>query len=146
MPNPKFAVKYQGVNDTWVDYFHDARARWNRTHTNYNTGVAISYASSANAYMTAGRYAESWYGLYTPSGSREINRSFKIQVNARSLAEKASNLTNWIASTSTHELGHALSLKDNPNTSSASLMKYSRNRSSQIAPSPYDVSEVKRIY
>jgi len=144
MPGTTFNVKYVGVNDTYVHLFNDARSRWNKTTS---TGVSLGRSSSAAASMTAGRYSASWYGLYSPSGVRGINRAFKIQVNARTLQrDSGSNFTKWIASTSTHELGHGLSLADNPGTGRASLMKHSRNRTTVYAPQAYDIEEVRRIY
>lgn len=144
MPSTKFTVRYVGVNPTWTKHFDDSRTRWNNTS---GTGVKIGKSSGAAATMTAARYDQSWYGLYSPSGIRNINRAFTIKVNAKKLsADAGSNLSKWIDSTSTHELGHALSLADNPNTSKASLMKHSRNRTTVIKPQSYDISEVKRIY
>jgi hypothetical protein len=144
MPGTKFNVKYVGVNDTYVGLFNDARSRWNKTT---NTNVSIGKTTTAAASMTAGRYSATWYGLYTPSGVRSINRAFTIQVNARTLqSDSGSNFTKWIASTSTHELGHGLSLADNPGTSRASLMKHDRNRTTVYAPQAYDIEEVRRIY
>ncbi|WP_420363259.1 hypothetical protein AABM26_02315 [Curtobacterium aetherium] len=139
MSSPKFNVKYVGVNNTYVHLFDDARSRWNKTTS---TGVSIGKSSSAVASMTAGRYRATWYGLYTPSYG-----AFKIQVNARTLErDSGSNFTKWIASTSTHELGHGLSLNDNPRNSYPSLMKHSRDRTTVYAPQSYDIREVRRIY
>lgn len=143
MPTRSFNVKPSGINDTWVGFLDTSRANWNGS----GAGTSIGRSSSAAAVFTAGRYSASWYGLYTPHGIRGINRTFTIQVNARTLeADSGSNFTKWILSTSTHELGHALSLADNPNTSSSSLMKHSRNRTTLQKPTSYDVSEVQRIY
>jgi predicted Zn-dependent protease len=52
---------------------------------------------------------------------------------------------NWIRGTAVHELGHALSLADNP-PKSPSIMRYDRNRDLLISPTQYDKDEVKRIY
>ncbi len=82
------------------------------------------------------------------SGSRS-SRSFQIKVNATTLWRDTKSIPKydkWVRSTTTHELGHALSLADNPNTSKVSLMKHSRDRSKVQTPQPYDKSEVKRIY
>lgn len=143
MPSRSFSVKPVGINDTWIGYLDTARGNWN----NAGAGTSVKRSSSAAATFTAGRYSSSWYGLYSPSGVRGINRTFAIKVNAATLqADSGSNFTKWILSTCTHELGHALSLADNPNTTKASLMKHSRNRASVQKPQSYDVSEVKRIY
>ena len=142
MPSKKNSVKYVGINSTYVNQFNNARFRWNAL-----SGVTFGKSNSAKNTMTAARYSSSWYGLYTSKGPRNNSRTFTIQVNVRSLqAASGGNMSKWIASTSAHELGHALSLKDNPNTSKSSLMKHSRNRSTAIGPQSYDVSEVKRIY
>lgn len=143
MPSRKNSVKYVGVNSSYVNQFDNARFRWNGAVS----GVTFGKSNAAKNTMTAGRYSASWYGYYTATGPRNSSRTFTIQVNARTLSRDAgSNLTKWIASTTTHELGHALSLADNPNTSKSSLMKHSRNRSTIISPQSYDVSEVNRIY
>ncbi|WP_017581884.1 zinc metalloprotease [Nocardiopsis valliformis] len=142
--SPRFSVRYTGVNDTYVNRFNTSRGNWNRT-TNTNVSITRSTSSSVNRTMTAARYNDSWYGLYTPSGTRN-NRRFVIRVNARTLArDSGSNMTAWILSTTVHELGHALSLADNPRTSSLSIMKHNRNRT-RTTPYAYDVSEVRRIY
>ncbi|MEU9758675.1 hypothetical protein [Streptomyces sp. NPDC047985] len=143
MPSPKFNVKDVGINPTWVGFLDTGRKNWN----NAKAGASIGRKSSAKATFTAGRYSQSWYGLYSPSGLRPINRIFSIKVNARTLSRDAgSKMTEWSRSTTTHELGHALSLDDNPKTKKASLMKHSRNRATVQKPLAYDVSEVKRIY
>lgn len=143
MPSRKNSVKYVGVNSWYVNQFDNARFRWNGAVS----GVTFGKSNAAKNTMTAGRYSASWYGYYTATGARNSSRTFTIQVNARTLSrDSGSNMTNWVASTTTHELGHALSLADNPNTSKSSLMKHSRNRSTIIGPQAYDVSEVVRIY
>jgi hypothetical protein len=143
MPSRTFNVKPTGINDTWVGFLDTARGNWNAT----SAGTHIGRSSSAAANFTAGRYSASWYGLYSPHGIRGINRTFTIQVNARTLeADSGANFTKWILSTSTHELGHSVSLADDPSTSAASLMKHSRNRTTVQKPTAYDISEVLRIY
>ncbi|MCE0446368.1 hypothetical protein LT493_21600 [Streptomyces tricolor] len=138
MPKRSFSVKTVGINSEWVKYFDTARGNWN----NAGVGASIKRKSSAKPSFTAGNYNQSWYGLHAPSGSRP-NRSFQIKVNAKTLWRDTGNIPKydkWVRSTSTHELGHALSLADNPNTSKASLMKHSRDRSKIQKPQPYDKS------
>lgn len=143
MPSRSWNVKAVGINDTWVGFLDTGRKNWN----NAGAGANIGRTSGAKAEFTAGRYSQSWYGIYSPSGFRHINRVFKIKVNARTLErDSGTHMTEWCRSTATHELGHGLSLDDNPNTSKASLMKHSRNRTTVQKPQPYDVSEVKGIY
>ncbi len=53
----------------------------------------------------------------------------------------------WAKFTSTHELGHGLSLADNPSTTMASVMKYvSSTATPGTYPRTYDINEVARIY
>ncbi len=143
MPGKSFNVRVFGVNPTWQGHFNTARANWNNAPG--GIGVSIGQTTTANASMTAASYSASWYGIYTPYNTR-ATRSFTIQINSRTLANDSPNLTAWIESTSTHELGHALSLADNPNTTAISLMKHDRDRANNRRPQSYDRREVVRIY
>lgn len=143
MPRSHFSFQAQGVNDVWKNYFSRAAQRWSN---NTAMDADIGFVTISGNKMTAANYSQSWYGMYTPYGIRSL-RTFLIQVNSRTLiVDGGSNSSLWIASTSTHELGHALSLADNPSTTRASLMKHSRNRTLIISPQSYDVDEVNRIY
>ncbi|GAA1458777.1 hypothetical protein NE857_27595 [Nocardiopsis exhalans] len=140
----RFTVRYGAVNDNWIGYFNTGRINWNNT-SNTNISITRTTSTSVNRVITAGRYTENWYGIYSPSGTR-ANRSFSIRINARRLAEDSgSNMSAWCRSTSLHEFGHALSLADNPNTTRLSVMKHSRDRT-RITPYAYDTAEVRRIY
>ncbi len=142
MPGKTFSVRYVGVNTTYTTHFNTARSNWNGA----GIGVSITTSSSASATMTAGSYTtQSWYGIYTPSCIRAC-RSFSIQLNAHTITRDSPNVSAWIRSTATHELGHALSLADNPNTTAISLMKHSRDRTAVQTPQAYDRNEVVRIY
>lgn len=96
--------------------------------------------------MTAGNYPQSWYGLYTPRW--DWGNTYTIQINASTLSDDAPSgqYWTWVLSTTTHELGHSLRLNDNPNTSSTSLMKHSRNRSTVGSPTAYDTANVRSCY
>lgn len=144
MPSRSFNFKTQGINPAWVGFFDTARSRWNSS----GAGTSIGRSSSAAATVTAGNWTFSWYGRYTPSGIRWLNRTFLIEVNAtRISADAGSNYDAWVLSTCTHEFGHALSLADNPPTSANnSLMRHDRNRTTVGWPTTYDVNEVKDIY
>lgn len=145
MPAKNFTVRYVNANSTYVGYFDTARSNWNNAPG--GIGVAIGKNTTANATMTAGNYTtQSWYGLYTPTNPRTINRYFAIQINATTITRDSPNVPAWIRSTTTHELGHALSLADNPNTTAISLMKSNRDRTATQVPQAYDRSEVVRIY
>lgn len=133
-----FSVRPVGINDTWIGYLDTSRGYWNAT----SAGAHLTRSSTSKNTYTAGRWNYSWGGRYTPSGSGS-SRTFKVEVNVQYLEARAgSNLTKWILSTTTHELGHGLKLADNPGTSRASLMKYDRDPAKIYKPQPYDVSEV----
>lgn len=144
MSNRSFNVKYTSVNDQWVGGFNTARSRWNSA----GVGASIGYSGRSTANMTAGRYSDSWFGLYIPRN--DWGNTFTIKVNARALsASSASNqYWNWVLSTSTHELGHSLRLPDNPipGNPNGSLMNHSRNRNTVGWPTSYDKSFVRRCF
>lgn len=142
MPTRTFNYRTHGINPTWVSYFDTGNIRWNQRVNSH-----IGRSNSAAADATAGRYGQSWYGQHDPHGARNINRTFTIKINIELLSARAgSNLEKWILSTTTHELGHALSLADNPNVGDASIMKHDRNRTTSQLPTAYDIREVERIY
>lgn len=141
MPSRTFNYRTHGVNSWWVASFDTGNIRWNQRVSSH-----IGRSTSAKADATAGSYSQSWYGLYSPHGVRGINRTFTIQINSRTLSRDSTDFQKWVWSTTTHELGHSLSLADDPNTSQASIMKHNRNRTTSQFPTAYDISEVNRIY
>lgn len=138
MPSTSFTVRPLNINSTWVGYLDTARGYWNSS----GAGASITRTTTSASTYTAGRWTYSWAGRYTPYGSGS-SKHFTVEVNVQFIEGRAgSNLTKWILSTSTHELGHGLKLADNPSTSKASLMKYDRDPAVIYKPQPYDVSEV----
>ncbi|WP_141538601.1 hypothetical protein [Isoptericola jiangsuensis] len=141
----QFSVQITGVNSTWNGYLKNGITKWSATYS--ETGTSIANSSNSPRKMTASNYNTTWLGLYTPSGTRS-NRSFTIKANASRINDMTGGtFARWAKFTSTHELGHALSLADNPNTTRASVMKY-RAASSDPGSTPYsyDRDEVVRIY
>lgn len=139
----KFNVQISGVNSTWYNHIKAGVNSWNGIPASRPSITVLDPTPSRVA--TAGSYSATWYGLYTPTLTRE-NRAFTIKVNARTLTRDAgSNLTSWARSTSTHEFGHALSQADNPSTPSLSIMKHSRDRT-RITPYNYDINGVRSVY
>lgn len=139
-----FNVKYVNVSDNWASRFDDARSRWNSA----GAGAFIGRSSDSTATMSAGRYTgQSWYGHYT---TRKVNlvMTFTIEVNWLAIQSDSPEpaFWTWVASTSTHELGHSLRLNDNPPTASVSLMKHGRNRATVVSPQSYDVQNVLACY
>lgn len=141
MPSATFSIKPWNYNSTWQSPLNSALASWNATSTPAN----ITKSTSATATLTVSSTSDTWYGLYTPTGIWPF-RSFTIKLNSRTIGADATNLSNFIKSAFAHELGHSLSLGDNPTTSSSSLMKHSRNRNTLYLPQNYDVAEVNAYY
>jgi hypothetical protein len=144
MPSRTFNYRTHGINDTWVGFYDTGNIRWNQ-----RVNSRIGRSTSAAADATAGSYSASWYGEYDPHGVRGVNRTFTIRMNSRTinLDYSTSRRPTAIPAFITHELGHALSLADNPNTTRSSIMKYSDVTPLRVlVPQPYDIEEVERIY
>lgn len=144
MPTRNFNYRTHGVNDTWVSIYDTGNIRWNQ-----HAGARLGRSTSASADATAGRYSESWYGIYQPHRSRS-NRTFTIRLNARTLLDKFGNGRLVAAGQvgATHELGHALSLAHiGPRHITDSIMDYDDIDDLRVQlPTSYDRSEVERIY
>lgn len=139
----RFNVQITGVNSTWYTHIKAGSDAW----TNWgpaDTRITVVDPTPGRT-ATAASYSATWYGLYSPAGTR-ANRTFTIQLNTRTLERDAgTQLTSWARGTSTHEFGHALSQADNPNTSSLSIMKHSRDRT-RLVPYTYDIEGVRDAY
>lgn len=72
--------------------------------------------------------------------------NFCVKINANTIEHDATNTSNFVMSTITHEFGHVFRLCDNPSTSMASIMKYSRNRNTMTGPQQFDIRNVNNIY
>jgi hypothetical protein len=141
----RFSVEITGVNPTWYGHLQHGVTAWNNTYS--SSGALLGITGTSNKEMTAGNYSTTWLGQYSPSGTR-ANRTFLIRANARRIAEmEGSTFSTWARFTSTHELGHALSLADNPNTTSASVMKYVASSGTPgTTPRTHDINDVAATY
>jgi len=119
------------------------------------TSVARIYMQAGQGNITInGRDIKAYFSnelleniVNQPLATVEQVGQYDIKVNVRTLlADAGSNFSQWCYSTTTHEVGHSLSLADNPNTTQASIMKHNRNRTTAQFPTGYDSSEVRRIY
>ena len=131
-------------NSTWIGILDGGRAAW----TNSSANVSISISSYSSNKIEAGRYDDTWYGLNTQTynTSTGYTTSFVIKINARTISNDATNVTNFAKSTVVHEFGHSFWLCDNPSTSSSSIMKYSRNRNTMTTPQTFDINNVNGKY
>jgi hypothetical protein len=141
MPSAHLLVKPYSYNTTWQTPMDQSLSNW------YNTPTPAWFekSSSASNWVEAASFADTWYGTYTYWGSGS-SRYFRIQLNSRMIAGDATNFSNFVQSVFVHEMGHALSLLDNPATDQASIMKYSRDRNTMTKPQAYDISEVNNYY
>lgn len=145
-----FAVKLAGtMNSTWRGYLHSGVSAWNSTYS--QTGTLISVTSgSTNKSIQLGALPSGTIGRYQYGGSR-ADRTFAITVDAQQIIDspqRIASIAKWAKFTTMHELGHGLSLKDNPSTGSASIMKYKPMSWTGVYGSPraYDKNAVATIY
>lgn len=104
--------------------------------------VNIYLNKKANNTIYSGSYADSWIGYYSYYTKKGKTYKFNIYLNDRLLANQSNN---YKQSTLVHELGHALSLADNP-PGVQSIMRYDRNRNTMIVPQQDDINGVKSFY
>jgi hypothetical protein len=142
MPTASFSIRPYNYNDLWQPNLDRGLRNWFNTPTPAN----IYKSSTSRSWLEAAPFADTWYGLRTYWGSRDSSRYFRIRLNSREIAAHATNFGNFVTSCFVHELGHALSLADDPKTSSASIMKYNRNRNTMTTPQQYDINDVNNIY
>ncbi|WP_326722952.1 hypothetical protein OHT59_29710 [Streptomyces sp. NBC_00243] len=141
MPSASFSIRTFSYNPSWQGPLTNGISNWNGTAT----PAAIGTLSNSRNTLTATSYSDTWYGLFTSSGPRDSSRTFTIKLNSRTIARDATNFSNMVTRVFSHELGHGLSMADNPSTSSSSIMKYTA-WSTLVKPTAYDIAEVNRIY
>lgn len=138
-----FNIKPYSYNDTWMPPLNRALSNWNATAT----PAYIVKDSGSRSWLQAASFSATWYGLYTPYGTRS-SRYFRIQLNARTISADASNWANFVTSSFTHEFGHRLSLNDISDGThcTTAIMSYCRNRNVMHAPQSHDISDVNAYY
>ena len=144
-PNSTVDIYPYSFNTTWQTAMDQALNNWN----NSSAGVTFIKSSSSQNYIYVDDY--SWdpyiYGMNNPIGLFPPTiLAFSIQLDSGEITSRATNLSNFITSCFVHELGHSIWLKDNPNTTSSSIMKGSRVRDTMTNPSAYDVANVDSKY
>jgi|SRR5690554_362848 len=145
-----FTVRFAGtMNSTWRGYVQSGISAWNSTYSQTGTLISTTTGSSSKS-LQLGALPSGTIGRYQYGGSR-ANRTFAITVDAQQIIDspqRVSSVAKWAKFTAMHELGHALSLKDNPSTGSASIMKYKPMSWTGVYGSPraYDKNAVASIY
>jgi hypothetical protein len=143
MPDAHFYIQPYEYNDLWQPALDQALANWFNTPTPAWIEKSENAASSLNASF----FDDTWYGLYMPFGERDSGRHFEIRLNSRTIARDAVDFPGFVTGVFVHELGHALSMHDNPPVDSdASIMRHDRDRETMRTPQQYDIDEVNNIY
>ena len=99
------------VSDSyWYGPIDVAAGRWNGSGAYTSIHRLTSGTSGGKVYAKI--YPDSWYGFYTPYNEKCYNRTFQIQVNARTIVRDypPSQHDAQNKRVLAHEMGHALSL------------------------------------
>src|SRR5690606_18505546 len=137
------------MNSTWRGFLRDGVSAWNGTYSSTGTVISIT-TGSTNKSVRLGSLPSGMIGRYQYGGTRS-DRTFVVTVDAEKIADapnRISSIGSWARFTTMHELGHALSLKDNPDTTSSTVMDYKPMSWTGVysAPRAYDRSAVASIY
>jgi hypothetical protein len=141
--NKSIPIKNYSYSSVWQIPMDAAVNSWNSS----NTSINFYKCSNTNNKITVSPFSFNEVGKLKPiivSGTELVE--FEIQLNSTTITNNAVNLNNYIQSVFVHELGHAIWLEGNPTTTEDSIMKYSRNRNTMIAPSSFDEASVNMKY
>lgn len=143
-PNKNIPVKSYSFNETWQVPMDKSLENWNDA----NAKVTFSKNSSSENSISAAQYEWEDYARNYLTVSGSTLTKFRVEMNARTISRDREDgkFGNFVQSVFVHELGHAIWLDDNPNTTSSSIMKYSRNRNTMTNPQTYDINNVKAKY
>ena len=118
---------------------------WN----NADTLVQFSVNTNSKNTAVAEQRADSWSGVCISTVSGVTTLRFDIILNERNIRAYAANLDKTISAVFAHELGHVISLRDNPylyGGSYDSLMNYIYDLNNFSKIPEYDVISVKMMY
>jgi len=127
-------------NNTWQPIIQAASNAWNNSGAGVTIQLKTSGVSDHEIYVSS--VEETWFGCTYPdliNSSGDVLKS-RIVLNTNRLN------TDIAQSTTVHELGHLLHLKDNPSMTDDTIMNYGRDRSTMLVPQLYDVCNVKIFY
>lgn len=134
------------LSTTWQSIVNSSMAAWNAANANVTIREASVSLLCSNS-VEVNEYDDTWYGLCSQTYSANgCTTKFTIRMNSRTISKDATNFSNFAQSTLVHEFGHVFWLCDEPDTSYASIMKYSRNRNTMIVPQQYDINNVRAMY
>jgi len=135
---------------SWQQGLQDGFNNWNSRST--NVSFAMNGTSNNEIWITS--YHDGRYGtIYDITVVGTQLRRFDISFNPIMIdlnRPQVTNLRNVVASTTAHELGHAVGLCDNPTVQGGvvmhSIMWTGRNRNNVTLPWPFDVQSVNWLY
>lgn len=135
------------VSSEYTNAVKNAVAAWNNaipitTGKKNKVKTLFYFDNKASNVIYSQERSESWVGAYSYYTKKGKTYKFNIYLNDRLLKNKSENYKQSVA---VHELGHALSLNDNP-PETQSIMRYDRNRNIMIVPQPDDIAGVKKQY
>lgn len=130
-------------NAVWQPAMQAGITNWNTR----NTRVTFVTNATSNNMITAGQFNDTWFGLASMQVSGSSINRFTIYMNSRTIANSATNPSNFITSVFAHELGHIIGLDDNPVAAqNGSIMNHARNRNTLTVPTAFDVESVNMLY
>ena len=130
----------------WQSAISNAVSAWNNAGVGAN--LTASSTVSSNYTIKVEENDAGWYGLCSQAYSASSGSTSKgvITLNSRTLPSgTTTNDANFRQSVAVHEMGHLLSLADNPPvaTGNESIMSYARNKTVVITPQAFDVGNVR---
>jgi len=147
-PNVTVPMRNFNYNTVWQPAMLTGINNWNTR----NTPITFQTNTTSSNTITASRFDDEWYGLISYQrnllGLGSSITRFDISLNARTIANSATNTSNFITSVFAHELGHVIGLSDNPSNTApnGSIMNQSRNRNTLTVPTTFDVESVNMLY
>jgi hypothetical protein len=130
-----------GMNSYWWNNVGQAAMNWNSTPTI----VTVATTSSGYNQVIAHDVASTWYGWYNIlERSNTSVTKFRLELNSRSIFQAATNHSNFVTSTTVHELGHAFGLGDLGG--STTIMSKYRNRNEMTTPQTDDINGVNAVW
>ena len=135
-------------NGIWQSAIINAVNAWN--DSNAGTNISLTSSGSSPHKIEVSYTAENWYGVCIQYlNDTGLSSGSTIILNSRTLPQGTTIYdSNFRQSTAVHEIGHLLSLDDNPitDTVNASIMNGDRDRSAIFAPTAFDIKNVKFRY